>query len=345
MTLTDAHVDAGTPGSPDGSATGAQGVEGVGPVPPWHPSQPHHELAADVRWWMGMPLAFGLFGRLALDQVAYREVAAAVDATGRFRENFTNRGIRSYLWGPLMLFGDEADRRATAERLKQLHGAVRGRGRGHFEGERYSALKPALWKWVGTSSMLVFYRGYVATYGEHLTDEEREVVYRTVLHMSDFDLASEQADVPRTVAEMERYYDSVATTELADNEFLQWADATFDALPVPTLVGPRWLHLLVAPVWRLVVPVLARPARICAEGAAHPQMRELLGVRWNRRREWEYRRYLAAIRLGRRWLPAWLLLEPLAHNRYRYERLRAAYARPALASFAPGDSSSGGERD
>lgn len=62
---------------------------------PWEPGQPHHELAADVRWWMGMPLAFGLFGRLALDQVAYRKVAAAVDASGRFASNFTDRGLNS----------------------------------------------------------------------------------------------------------------------------------------------------------------------------------------------------------------------------------------------------------
>ncbi|TIC88953.1 DUF2236 domain-containing protein [Nocardioides sp. GY 10113] len=281
-----------------------------------------------------MPLAFGLFGRLALDQVAYREVAAAVDATGRFAENFTDRGLRSYLWGPLMLFGDDADRRATAARLKDLHGAVRGRGRGEFAGERYSALDPALWKWVGTSSLLVFYKGYVTTYAARLDAEQREVVYRTILFLSDVELPSDRAAIPATVAEMEAYYDRVATTELADNEFLQWANRTFSALPVPTLVGPRWLHLAITPAWRLLTPVLTRPARICGEAAAHPRMRELLGVRWSRARQRELALYAALIRAGRRWLPPWLLLEPLAHNRYRYERLRAAYAGPALTSFA-----------
>lgn len=304
------------------------------PVAPWHPSQPHHELAADVRWWMGTPAAFALYGRLALDQVAYREVAAAVDATGRFSENFTDRGIRSGLWGPLLLFGDDSDRRATADRLKRLHGEVRGTGRGHFEGERYSALNPALWKWVGTTSMLIFYTGYVGTYRRQLSAEQREVVYRTVLHLTDFDLPSEQARIPATVAEVEAYYDHVAATELADNEFLQWANAAFDRLPVPTLFGPRWLHLLLTPAWRLLTPALGRPARICAEATAHPRMRELLGVRWTRRRQREYELYTALIRAARRWLPRWLLLDPLAHNRLRYEQLRALYAKPELASFA-----------
>lgn len=303
-------------------------------VPPWHPGQPHHELAADVRWWMGMPLAFGLYGRLALDQVAYREVAAAVDASGRFAENFTNRGIRSYMWGPLMLFGDDGDRRATATRLKNLHGQVRGRGKGEFEGERYSALNPALWKWVGTSSLLVFYTGYVSTYAKQLDAEQREVVYRTILAMSDYDLNSDQAAVPATVAEAEEYYNSVAATELADNDFLQWANASFDAMPVPTLFGPHWLHVLITPLWRVATPLLSRPAWICAEAAAHPRMRELLGVEWNSRRAWEFRVYTGLIRTARKHLPKWALLEPLAYNRYRYERLRTAYAAPQLDSFA-----------
>jgi len=306
------------------------------PAPaPWDHGQPHHELAADVRWWMGSPLAFGLFGRLALDQVAYRGVAAAVDASGRFADNFTNRGIRSYLWGPLMLFGDMDDRRAATQRLKDMHGQVKGRGKGHFDGERYSALNPDLWKWVGTSSMLIFYTGYIATYGQDFTDEQREVVYRTVLAMSDFELVSDRAAVPRTVAEMEAYYEQVATERLDDNEFLQWAAAQFDQLPVPTVVGPRWLHVLITPAWRLMTPPLSRPARICSEATAHPRMRELLGVEWTARKQREFEVYTRLLRWGRRVLPKWAVLEPMAYNRYTYERLRNAYTKPQLDTFAP----------
>lgn len=145
-------------------------------LPPWHPSRPHHELAADVRWWMDTPLGFGLFGRLALNQVAYRKVAAAVDATGRFEANFTDRGIGSYLWNGPPAFGDEA--------------------------------------------------------------------------------------------------------------------------------------------------------------ATHPKMMELLNSSWSPAKQAEFAVYRTMIRAARRWLPKWLVLEPLAYNRYRYEQLRAFHARYDLETFA-----------
>lgn len=326
-----AIVEAGTPKTSTAEA---------GPRP-WDPGQPHHELAADVRWWMGTPLAFGLFGRLALDQVAYRKVAAAVDASGRFAANFTDRGIGSYLWSGPLAFGDEADRRATHERLKTKHGAVHGVGKGDFDGERYSALDPKLWKWVGTTSLNVFYAGYIAIYGDRLTGEQREVVYRTVGALIDVGLPSSAADVPQTAAEMQAYYNEVAATELAANPFLLWADEQFSAPPVPTMFGPPWLRRLMAPGWRLAVPALTRPARICAESATHPKMMELLDSEWDSRKRLEFACYRMAIRAARRWLPNRLLLEPMAYNRYRYEQLRAFHNKYELESFAPANSAPG----
>lgn len=310
-------------------------VAAVDTAKPWDPGQPDHELAADVRWWMGMPLAFGLFGRLALDQVAYRQVAAAVDASGRFAANFTDRGINSYLWNGPLAFSDDADRTAAAERLKSKHGAVHGVGKGDFEGERFSALDPKVWKWVGTTSLNVFYAGYIAVYGKDLTADQHEVVWRTVCSVADVGLPSTAADVPTTVAEMAAYYDEIAATELADNPFLQWAADQFAAPPVPTLFGPAWLHRIIEPAWRVAVPALARPARICAESATHPKMMELLGSSWNPGKQLEFSCYRAGIRAARRWLPKWAVLEPMAYNRYRYEQLRAFHHKHELESFGP----------
>ena len=303
-------------------------------VEPWHPGQPHAELAADVRWWLGSPLSLGLFGRLALDQVAYRPIAAAVDWSGRFQENFTDRGIRSVAYGMLMLFGDEVDRRWDTEELKRLHAGVRGTGNGEFADTRFSALDPELWNWIAVSSLNLFYRGYVAVRGEDLDAERREVVYQTVRWMTSYlELPSARAKLPETLADMEAYYDRVADKHLADNAFLQYAHDSFDTLPVPALL-PKHLRVLVLPLWNAVTPIALRVPKVLGQRHAHPKMRELLDMRstpWNRL---EYALYLRASRLAWRYLPRAVVLDPLAYNRYRYERLRSAYHSVQLDSFA-----------
>ncbi len=303
-------------------------------IEPWQPGQSHAELAADVRWWLGSPLSLGLFGRLALDQVAYRPIAAAVDWSGRFQENFTDRGIRSLAFGMLMLFGDEADRRGDTEELKRLHAGVRGTGNGEFADTRFSALDPELWNWIAVSSLNLFYRGYVAVRGEDLDAEQREAVYRTLRWMMSYlELPSARAKLPETLADMEAYYDRVAEQHLADNEFLQYADESFDTLPVPALL-PKQLRVLLLPLWNVVTPIALRVPKVLGRRHAHPKMRELLDIRSTPLNRLEYALYLKASQVAWRYLPRAVVLDPLAYNRYRYERLRSAYHRVQLDSFA-----------
>lgn len=303
-------------------------------VEPWHPSQSHAELAADVRWWLGSPLSLGLFGRLALDQVAYRPIAAAVDWSGRFQQNFTDRGIRSLAYGMLMLFGDEADRRSDTEELKRLHGGVRGTGNGEFADTRFSALDPELWNWIAVSSLNLFYRGYVAVRGAELDAEQREVVYQTVRWMTSYlELPSARAKLPETLADMEAYYDRVAEQHLADNAFLQYADDSFDSLPMPALV-PKQMQVLLSPLWSALTPIALRIPKVLGQRHAHPKMRQLLDIRSTPVTRLEYALYLKASQLAWRYLPRAVVLDPLAYNRYRYERLRSAYHGVQLDSFA-----------
>jgi uncharacterized protein (DUF2236 family) len=303
-------------------------------VEPWQPGQPHAELAADVRWWVGSPLSLGLFGRLALDQVAYRPVAAAVDHSGRFQENFTDRGIRSLAYTMLMLFGDESDRRLDTEGLKRLHSAVKGTGNGEFADTRFSALDPDLWKWVAVSGLNALYRGYLAICGRDLDSEEREVVYQTVRWMASYlELPSARAKLPETLADMMAYYDRVAEKHLADNAFLQYADDSFDSLPIPALV-PKQMQVLLSPLWSALTPIALRIPKVLGQRHAHPKMRELLDIRSTAVTRLEYALYLKASQLAWRYLPRSVVLDPLAYNRYRYERLRSAYHRVQLDSFA-----------
>lgn len=92
---------------------------------------------------LGSPLV-GVFGGVLFDEVALVPVAASVDRSGRFRENFTDRGIRSALSAISVFAGDRQQRADTAQWLKEQHRAVRGTGVGEYEGIRYSALDRAV---------------------------------------------------------------------------------------------------------------------------------------------------------------------------------------------------------
>lgn len=234
----------------------------------------------------------------------------------------------------LMLFGDDADRRSDTDELKRLHGAVRGTGSGEFADTRFSALDPELWNWIAVSALNLYYRGYVAVCGRDLDDEQREVVYQTARWMTSYlELPSSRAKLPETLADMLAYYDRVAAESLADNSFLQYADASFDAITVPALL-PEPMRSVIKPAWTWLIPVALRPPRVLGRKLAHPKMRELLDVRETRSGKIEYAVYVTVVRLGWRFLPRRIVLDPLAYNRYRYEQLRAAYHSVQLDSFA-----------
>lgn len=302
---------------------------------PAEPDQPdaHRALAEDVRWFAGSPLA-AAFGRLALDQVAHREIAAAVDRSGRFADNFTDRGIRSAAFTALAAFGDSSNVEASRADLKRLHRDVRGTGKGAFSDTRYSALDPELWTWVAVSGLNLLYQAYLRVCGRRLSTDEKEVVYQTLRRELQFlELPSKQGKLPATLDEMLDYYDTVAAKHLADNEFLQFASRSFVAPPVPGLL-PRQLRPVLRLVWPVLTSLAARPVVVCSAAVAHPTMRRLLGVRWGAREQAEFAVYVAALQLGWRWLPRRLTLEPLAYNRYQYERLRDRYRSVLLDSFA-----------
>ncbi|MEC3916811.1 oxygenase MpaB family protein [Nocardia sp. CDC160] len=295
---------------------------------------PHAALIEDVRWFGGS-LLWPFFGQLALDQVAYREIAAAVDRSGQFAANFTDRGLRSFAFTALYLFADPTDAAAFTAKLKSMHGAVRGRGTGEFADTRYSALNPELWKWVAASGLNLMYKGYLQIAGRDLDATERDIVYQTLRSvLSTLELPSSATTLPATAAELTAYYDEVAATKLADNGFLQQARQHFDHLPVPMLLFPRVIHPAVRPLWRAAIPVFARPAKVCSDANQHPRMRELLGIRWTRANQVEYALYRAVLHLAWRYLPRRLTLDPLAYNRFRYEKIRDTYASAQLDSFA-----------
>lgn len=292
-------------------------------------------LADDVRWFMGSQF-LSWFTRLAFDETAYREIAAAGDRGGRYAENLTDRSLRSHTHVVIMTFGDTADVQAEMDKMKTMHQVVHGHGKGAFADTRFSALNPDAWKWVLASMTNMNYQAYIHTVGRKLDARRREIVFQTIRsRMAPLELSGRGTKIPETLAELTEYYDEVATAKLADNEFLQFADRSLRKLPVPAQILPPAVRFLVTPIWRLLIPLVSRPTIICSTGAAHPRMRELLGDKWTWRNRLEFACYKRIGAWSWRHAPRRFVMYPMAYNRYQYERMLARYRSIQLDTFAP----------
>jgi uncharacterized protein (DUF2236 family) len=284
---------------------------------------------------MGSTLT-GFFGASAFDEVALVPVAAAVDKTGRFDENFTDRGLRGGFSTLLAFWGDAQDRTAEADRLKLLHRDVHGHGVGDFADIRYSALSPALWNWIAVSGLMLVLNTFGPCTGYTLTSAEREAAYQQLLELFRvLELPGKSAGFPKTYADAEQYYDVMVLTGLEANPFLSRMTAGLTRLPLPTLLLPAPLRLLLSPPWLVLRPVAGRVVKVCSFAILHPGIREMTGFHWRRRHEREFQLYSRALQLAWHTLPDRLLLVPLARNRLEYEKLVRLHRSVGLDSFAP----------
>ncbi|BBX18786.1 hypothetical protein CRI77_01385 [Mycolicibacterium duvalii] len=278
----------------------------------------------------------GFFGAAAFDEVALVPVAAAVDKTGRFAENFADRGVRSGFSAFLAIWGDAHDRAAEGERLKTMHREVRGRGVGHFADVRYSALDPKLWNWIAVSGLFLVLNSFTPATGYSLNDAEEEAAYQQLREaFSALELPGRHAKLPTTYAAARDYYETMVREELATNPFLRRVTTDLTRLPLPTLVLPPVLRKALTPPWLVLRPVAGRVVKVCSFGILHPGIRELTGFDWRPRHDREFALYTAMLQLAWRTLPDRLLLIPLARNRIEYEKLVHVHRSVALDSFAP----------
>ena len=278
----------------------------------------------------------GFFGAAAFDEVALVPVAAAVDKTGRFANNFADRGVRSGFSALLAIWGDATDRAAEGERLKTMHREVRGRGTGDFADVRYSALDPQLWNWIAMSGLFVVLKSFTPCTGITMTDDEQEVAYQQLLEsFRSLELPGKNAKLPATYAEATAYYESMVESGLASNPFLRGVTENLTKLPLPTLVLPPMLRLALTPGWMAVRPLAGRVVTVCSFGILHPGIREMTGFRWEPRHDREFALYTRVLQLAWRTLPDRILLIPLARNRIEYEKLVRLHRSVALDTFAP----------
>jgi uncharacterized protein (DUF2236 family) len=282
------------------------------------------------------------FGAAAFDEVAVVPVAAAVDKTGRFDQNFTDRGLRGGFSTTLALWGDAQDRAVEADRLKRLHRDVHGVGTGDFADVRYSALNPELWNWIALSGIFLILRSFPPATGIRLSPAETEAAYRQLLDVfAVLELPGRSAALPRSYAEAARSYDEMVCTHAQSNPFLDRVVDGLGRLPLPRLLLPRLLRIALTPAWLIARPVVGRVIKICSFGIMHDGIRALTGFTWRPIHEVEFTCYTALLQLAWRSLPDRVLLIPLAYNRFQYEKLTRLYRSVALETFLP-ETSAGG---
>jgi uncharacterized protein (DUF2236 family) len=291
-------------------------------------------VLAEFRRYSGSQLP-GFFGASAYDEVAIPAVAAAVDKTGRFDENFTDRSLRGAFSTTLALWGDAEDRAAEADRLKHLHRDVHGFGVNEFADVRYSALDPVLWNWIAVSGIFLILHSFTPSTGITLSAAEQEAVYRQLLDAFEvLQLPGRSAGLPSTYADAQRYYDDMVATRAEPNPFLDRSVRRIGKLPLPTLLLPRPLAVAITPLWSIVRPVAGHVIKICSFGIMHPGIRQATGFRWKSRHDREFALYTLALQFIWRILPDRLLLVPLARNRLEYEKIVRLHRSVALDSFA-----------
>lgn len=292
------------------------------------------EVMAQFRRHSGSVLS-GLFGAAAFDEVALVPVAAAVDKTGRFERNFTDRAIRSGFSALLAIWGDAEDRAAEGERLKRMHRDVHGQGKGDFADVRYSALNPRLWNWIAVSGMFVTLNSFTPVTGIKWNDAEREAAYQQLVEaFSALELPGKAGKFPATYVEAAEYYDQMVQTELAANPFLDRVTAGLGKLPLPSAL-PAPVRAAAAPLWSVVSVGAGRVVKICSFGIMHPGVRALTGFRWQPHHDLEFNFYTQLLQMAWRVLPDRVVLVPLAYNRLQYEKLVKMHRSVALDSFAP----------
>lgn len=279
------------------------------------------EVLQEFRKHSGSVLA-GAFAGAAFDEVALVPVAAAVDRTGRFDENFTDRTARGGASSMIALWGDSDDRRAESEWLKLRHRDVHGTGSAKFGGVEYSALSPYTWKWVALSGVFMVLNTFTYCTGTELRPDEEEAAYQMLRStFEDLELPSAAGKFPADLAAAREYYDTMAAEELAENPFIVEKFAGLTKLPLPTLRLSLRARRALTPLWLVIRPVVGHVIQVCSLKAMHPAVQELTGFDLKSRHEREFAVYVRLLQWAWRHLPDRLLLQPLAYNRFEYEKL------------------------
>lgn len=235
-------------------------------------------------------------GRALLMQIAHPKVAAGVAEHSHFKEDPLGRLHRTMntMWS--IVFDEGAAARASLERVRGVHGKVRGvvaQNETSFTGARYDALDPDLLLWVHATlidSGMVAYDNFVAPLSPVEASryyEESKILARL------FDIPEEL--VPASLGDFQAYMKAT----LAGNQIA---------------VGPSARALAKEILYSL--PSLLKPAgplfRLITAGLLPAELRKAYGLGWNQRREKAFKLSTLTIRTMLPLVPRPLRIVPRA---------------------------------
>ncbi|WP_024806587.1 oxygenase MpaB family protein [Nocardia sp. BMG51109] len=267
------------------------------------------------------------FGMGLYDQTMLPQVSAALEVTGRIRNEPWARAIRTTASDHMVFLGDDTDRLAESNRLREMHRDVKGIGP---DGERYSALSPENWNWILYSSFFVQRTAYLAVTGDRPSPTDNQAIwdhFRT--KASGLELPGHSRLI-EDYRELVDYYDRMVSEKLTKTTTLEAATSAIQQAPRPDFLPPA-----ADPLWRLGAPALRHMVIVLGCGGMHPGVRDLMPFTWTDRHDREYRAMTKALQLAFRYLPAAVTDTPLARNRRRYEKLITKYRGRSLVSFVP----------
>jgi uncharacterized protein (DUF2236 family) len=275
----------------------------------------------------GGSVFLALFAPALYDQAMLPAVSAALQATGRIRNDPIGRAMRSAASEQIMFAGTDEDRRAEAKRLLRLHRDIKGIA---ADGSRYSALNPESWNWILISTFFMHYGAFVAVTGEKPGAAENQAIWNRFRELThDVHLPGRGARLIEDYDDLCAYYDRIVAEKLQRT-------ATLDCAVKGTLrpKRPDSLPAAAAPLWNSVAPLAGHIAVVLGFGIMQPGVRALVPMAWTRRHDMEFWVLTSVLRRAYRWLPRALTDTPLVRNRRQYEQIINRYNGIGLPSFA-----------
>lgn len=201
-------------------------------------------------------------------QMLHPLALAGVWDHSNFREDMLGRLRRTSQFVAATTFAPKAEAQRLIERVKKIHSSVVGTT---ADGIAYSAEDPHLLTWVHACEVYSFMQGYLRYRNPALSTAIQDAYYEEVALVAEL-LGAD--GIPRSSAEIERYFNSMRSELRFDTRTAQVMQALFNAPAPSTLTKPIGRTMTAAgfdllPDWavRMNPKPLSRPQRALARTA------------------------------------------------------------------------------